>query len=343
MKRVVRSLLDSYREGLKGFAEDYAKGLVKSDVIYQKKFLEEILAHSISCIDFFKKVEDEIRGPRRVFVILPGNVPVTIFQILPILLISGVEEVFFKYPRVEKTFYQELLTHLNFALKGSISLRGEYLSHSETLEALKEWDFVIAYGGEELVGVLNSLNKPARIFGPKFSIGILEEKPEKEIFQGIARDNLSFDTRGCLSLRFLFTFQELDFEGLMEEMEKVGRELPPQSNFNLDATSYEVESLALDAVRVYRGHNFFVIYTDKLLGISASRVLVVIKVNSKEHLKDLIWDYRDKIQGVASLDYFPDFTSASFFAKFGQLQFPPCGWFFEKGVDLKNFWEVPNV
>ncbi|MGB9823510.1 MAG: acyl-CoA reductase [Candidatus Hydrothermia bacterium] len=343
MRRDALSLLDKYAEFLLTFKEYYEKGKVKSDIVYQKNLLLSSLNQYIECVDFFKSYPDNLNGPEKVFVILPGNVPVVIFQIFPVFLLSNVKKVFIKQPSVEKSFYNEFVNMAKNFLGKFIEIHTRYMTHEETFNEAKKYDFIVGYGGENLGALFKTLGKPSRFFGPKLSIGILWKEPSLEVLKKIAFDNLAFDTRGCLSLRYLFTPKKIDEELISRAFNEVSLDLVPQSNFDYSFTEYEVLKASLEAEKVVRGESFFLLYSRKLLRISAPRVLNIVVVDGTEGLQEMLNELKEIIQGVATDNLEVNVVSVSYYCNFGELQFPPCNWFFERGVTLENFWEVSNV
>lgn len=336
----VPSLLDSYREILKGFKEDFEKGLVKSDVIYQKELLSRLFEYYFGCIEYYKEIKTFPDGPERVFVFLPGNVPVVIFEVMPLLIVSGVKEVFFKFSSREKTFISEFIKRLREKLSGFIHIEGEYLSHEESLVKVREYDFLMGFGSENLGGVISKLGKPYRFFGPKFSVGIFKGQVSGKIFEKIAWDNLSFDTRGCLSLRVLFSIAGDVEENLISAFEKISHILPPESDFRRDESEYEVLRNFERAKSIYRGRDYFIVFSSEFIELNGLRTLLVVNVPQIERVHEIIKPYRPLIQGVGVDFEGFHIEGTSLITEFGKLQFPPCHWHFEQGVTLKNFWEV---
>jgi hypothetical protein len=80
-----------------------------------------------------------------------------------------------------------------------------------------------------------------------------------------------------------------------------------------------------------------------LLRISAPRDLNIVVVDGTEGLQEMLNELKDIIRGVATDNLEVNVVSVSYYCNFGELQFPPCNWFFERGVTLENFWEVSNV
>ncbi len=333
-------LLDNYREVLKGFKEDFEKGLVKSDVIYQKELLSRLFEHYLGCIEYYEEIKTFPKGPEKVFVFLPSNVPLVIFEVMPLLLVSGVKEVFFKFSSREKTFIYEFIKRLREKISGLIHIDGEYLSHEESLVKVREYDFLMGFGSEKLGGVISKLGKHYRFFGPKFSIGIFKGQDSNEIFEKIAWDNLSFDTRGCLSLRVLFSIAEVVEEDLISAFEKVSHILPPESDFRRDEAEYEVLRNFERARFIFRGRDYFIVFSEGFIELNSLRTLLVVNVPSVESVYDIIKPYGSFIQGVAVDFEGFNMESASLITEFSKLQFPTCHWLFEQGVTLKNFWEV---
>ncbi|MEO0258323.1 MAG: acyl-CoA reductase [candidate division WOR-3 bacterium] len=343
MKGDVPLLLDKYRSFLLELKKLYLNGKIQSDIVYQERLLGALIDHYITCLDYYLSLIPEMKGPEKVFVILPGNVPIVIFQLLPGFIVSGVKEVYFKQPFIERSLYNQVIPLANSFLKPHMNLRTSYLSHEESLSVLKNYDFVVGYGGSLLGDFLNFTGKPYRFFGPKLSIGILKGAPTEDVLKRIAFDNLAFDTRGCLSLRYLFTFDPIHIEEIFSAMEVVSKELPPQNNFDYSIAEYEVLKSSWKGERVVKGENFFIVYSDGVLEISAPRTLNIVRVESYKELESQLLKIKDYIQGIATNGIYPEFTSASYYALFGKLQFTPCNWCFEKGVTWENFWEVNDV
>ncbi|MBP7703155.1 MAG: hypothetical protein KA126_04630 [Candidatus Hydrothermae bacterium] len=339
----MRSLLDNYLRALEEFFIDYQNGKVPSDISYQKLLIEQILQKCIECTCEIGSKGSFVKGPEKVFVFLPGNVPVVMFQIMPVLLLSGVRDVFFKFSSKEGKFQECFIGYLKRHFKDCLQVSGDFLSHEESLSVAKQYDFIIGFGGEELGQKLGLLGKPYRFFGPKFSIGILWSEPSISALENIAFDNLSFDTRGCLSMKFLLTPWEGFEDQLFTCFSVTSRELFPMSDFDMDQSEYEVLRHSLEVQRIVKGGDFFLLFADKLVEIDAARTLVVVKFKDVSELESIIYPYKDFIQGIATDGYYPSFTSCSYVAKFGELQFPPCGWYFENGIILDNFWEVKDV
>ncbi|MDI6851576.1 MAG: acyl-CoA reductase [bacterium] len=340
MRGDVLLLLDKYRLALSDFLERFKVGKIKSDVQYQQNLLVSLIEHYLLCLDFYEKLENYPSGPKNVFVFLPGNVPVIPFQLLPFLLISGVREVFFKYPRRESSFYVNLSQVLNSYLGNFLRMEGGYLEHSIAFERAKNYRFVIGFGGESLQKVFEALEMPGRFFGPKFSVGILQGKGDKGVFERVAWDNLAFDTKGCLSLRVLFTFNKRLRDELWHVVEEVAKILPPESDFHFDESEYEVYKNFKFFDEIRRGNNFFVVFSKNFVELSAPRTLQVVEVSSIGEIEEFIRRYNLYLQGIASDSPFLFQSDASIISEFGKLQFTPCNWFFEKGVNYRNFWEV---
>uniref|UniRef100_A0A7V3ZXW6 Acyl-CoA reductase n=1 Tax=candidate division WOR-3 bacterium TaxID=2052148 RepID=A0A7V3ZXW6_UNCW3 len=340
MREDVLLLLDRYRLALSDFLERLKVGKIKSDVQYQQNLLVSLIEHYILCLDFYKRLEDFPSGPEKVFVFLPGNVPVIPFQLLPFLLISGVKEVFFKYPRREGSFYASLFQVLNSYLGDSLKMEGGYLEHTIAFERAKNYCFVIGFGGESLQKVFEAYEIPSKFFGSKFSIGILQGKADKEVLERVAWDNLAFDTKGCLSLRVLFSFDRHMRNELWQAVEKVSKILPPESDFRFDESEYEVYKNFQFFEEIKKGSNYFIVFSKNFVELSAPRTLQIVEVSSIGEIEEFISRYNLYLQGIASDGPILFQSNASIITDFGKLQFTPCNWYFEKGVNYKNFWEV---
>lgn len=86
-------------------------------------------------------------------------------------------------------------------------------THERTLETLRDFDAVVAFGGNDALASIRAATSPqARFlgFGPRASAGYIaretlaDEKTLEAALEGAARDAVLYESEGCLSLHMLF-------------------------------------------------------------------------------------------------------------------------------------------
>jgi len=345
MKREdARLLLDEAAKSVQEFARRVKNGEHVGEIEYQRELLYRILMHTANVYKRFPFPE-KTGEVNSLYVFVPGNVPIVPLQVLPVSIVYGLK-TFFKLPHNERLFFhtfRKLLgDQFNF-------IEGDYLPHDEALKKAQEYDFVLIFGGRRAYKIAERINKPSRVFGPRFSIGYINTSElDEQIAQKIAFDNLAFDTAGCLSLRFLFVRGRIDLNILKPGFEYMSSTLKPQSNFDRDIFEYGASVIIMDLVGYIQGEDWIVAKVTGIPEFWPPRTLFVIEIDSPEDALAILGNLKYNLQGTA-LDnvefkkYFED-TSASYFSKFGELQFPEPGWMFEKGVDINNILRgVENV
>lgn len=335
-KEDARLLLAKASEVILELAKRVKKGDRIGDIEYQRELLYMVLLHIADSYNGFPFPEKS-GDVNSLFVFLPGNVPVVPLQVLPISIVYNLK-IFFKLPHNEQLFFHNFRKLLSNQLD---FIDGNYLSHDEALRRAGEYDFVFIFGGKTAYRIAEKLNKPVRIFGPRFSIGYINKLDlTEEIAKKIAFDNLAFDTAGCLSLRFLFVQGRADISIFREAFKYISSRLQPQSNFDRDIFEYGTSVILMDSEQFIRGADWMVSKVKDIPTFWPPRTLFVMEVNSPEDALAILGDLRYNLQGAALgkmelKKYFND-TSVSYFSEFGKLQFPPSGWMFEKGVNINN-------
>ena len=333
------SLLIRASKALKELIKQLEKGNRISEKEYQRKLFKDVLTYTAKGLE-------EIRVPilsapyKRVFVILPSNVPHIGIQLLPLLEAYRLE-VFFKLPSREKLFMKNFLQLLRWE-----KFEADYLSYGETLKKIREYDFVVAFGSSAVERFLKAAGKPYRFFGPKFSFAFAERLSSGDLY-GIMADFLSFDTEGCLSTRFLFVKEEPELGMLEESLEKAAALYPPQNTFDVDLFYYYSRVNLYFSKKHLISDSEAVFFVERMPEYFPPRTLFLVKIDSMEDVVEFLGDAVESVQAITTSDgkaipFFESKTSVSLFLKFGRSQFPPIFWLFEKGVTLENFFEVNN-
>lgn len=299
-----------------------------SDRGYQREVLKEILLH-IS-LELSKFVPEKLHGPKRVLVFLPENVPIIPFQLLPII-VSYDLDIVFKAPASENLFYK--------ILGEKTGLKFIWLSHCDAIEMAEKFDFILGFGGEELGEALKTVGKPYRFFGPRFSIGISENLHELSL---LFEDALSFDGEACLAPIFIFT-ENFDFEVLWHELKNAAKFRPSQETFNKYVFEYATSFLVYYSENWRISENIALFQVKEFPKFVPQRTVFIINKTDEKEILNFLRDKKDIIQAIITTKEVPllmEKTSASITLPPGKSQLPPLTWFFQKGLNLHNFFEL---
>ncbi len=275
---------------------------------------------------------------KKILILLPKNIPVIPLQLFPLRIAYGDSEFFFKLPKKRFKTEELIINHLygkDRVLKG--------LTHKKLSSIVKNFDFIIAFGSLNLFSALNLWGKPFKFFGPKFSVGYIENLNEPSTSERIAEDFLSFDTEGCLSLRLLFV-KKLNEEILKKSLIKKAKEIPPQKYFNKELFYYYSNVLMIkERGKIFKNFSYFL--TSSFPEYFPQRTLFIVKIERKNDLVDFLSDKINSVQGFLydseeDYNFFKDKFKNSIFLKFGNSQFPETGWFFDKRSSLENFFNI---
>ncbi len=268
------------------------------------------------------------KGPGRIFVILPANVPLIPFQMAPLLEAYQVKAVF-KRPAQEEKFYSILgnLTGLEF-----ISL-----SHEETIERAREFDFVVGFGGEGLGKALAGIKVPHRFFGPRFSIGIVKEGHSPFSY---FLDALSFDGEGCLCPVILFS-EKWNFKEACNIFRDAVLKRPSQGSFNRLSHEYYTKFLSYYSREFCLFEDAGLFLLEEFPPLIPARSIILREARDQGEILNFLGEKASYLQAIispSSEPYLLERTSASLVLPPSKAQFPPLGWYFEKGVTLENFF-----
>ncbi len=334
-------LLDELNIALSAFAKDIKQGK-DTDIVYGE-YLKGLLLHTAHNYKILKNKTGQIPDIpyKTLFVILPGNVPMVFFEVLPVSIVYRIK-TFFKFPEDEKNLYSRFISYLNVKHPEIGKLfDGSYLSHIETEKIIREYDFLFAFGSDKLKDLLSKTPVPYRFFGPGFSFGITFDSVNKEIL----KDVLFFDQRGCLSMKFLFYTEEHIVEYLKDIFREADYQIPPTSIFNKDRFDYRLYSLIPYGEIILKNDKnaIFEINSPIIPDIPLpERTLILKRINEEEDIIEFLGNHIHRVQAIATDN--PNKVQklreyAAFITEFGKLQFQPYNFFFKKGVTLENiFW-----
>ncbi len=330
---------DKFLKAIEIFKEKYEKGEIISEKKYQKNLIIKSLIHFKSETEKLK-LKKLSSHYKKIFIILPANVPTEFLEFIPIFL-SYNSEFFIKLPLRNRFFVKKFFDILDLK-----NIKAEYLSHRETLKKIQDYDFIVASGSSELENIIHFSRKPYKFFGPKFTFAILERFSEENI-ERILEDFLSFDTEGCLSVRFIFTKFNISKKFLLKTLKKLRREYYPQRDFNKKLFQY------YNAINMYYTKDYIITKTEAIMEVEKmplyfpQRTLFIHKFKDYDEIINFLGIAKNSVQGIANekgekIKFFEDNTSVSIFFKYGNSQFPPLGWFFERGTTLLNFFSIPT-
>ncbi len=343
MKRDAAILLNKLSDYVKAFAN--LENLRALSNIDYGNYLKDMLVHTACNYTKLVKYNNLKAQYKRVLAVLPGNIPLVAFQLMPIALIYNIC-IDFKLSNAEKRL---LPAFLSFLASKDPQLSKKfgyfYIDRNKLLNKIREYDFVFLIGSDSLKKVAKDLKKPFRFFGPKFSIGFMNDDGE-QILKGIAEDNIYFDTEGCLSLRILFVNAQFKLHKLIAAFKAVSANIPPASNFNADAFIYNVHSLFGSVVGIHTNENSAIIELEHMVNIWPKRTLFVKRIRTKDEVLSFLGNLTGNIQAISGIyndeekRFFEQRTGVSFFSEHGRLQYPPASFLFDKGITIENIMEV---
>ena len=345
MKGDVVILLDKLKDALLRFTEEL--DLEKDTDIHYGHYLKDLLIHTAN--NYHKLTKDltsYLKMPyKTLYAMLPGNVPMVFFEVLPLSIIYNIK-TFFKYPRVEKTLYAKFLQYLSLNYpRLKTYYKGAYLPHNEAEKRISRFDFVFFFGSEKLIPLLKRTKTPFRFFGPGFSIGIALQ----DVYEDFIKDVLYFDQRGCLSMKFLFYTNDTIKQHVIDITKKHADRIPTTSIFSQDRFTYRIlfASSYMDVLLKHKNTAILETKDDVFRDIPLpDRTLILKKIKREEDIIRFLGKKIANLQAIATdnstkLRLLKE--KASFITYFGRLQFEPYNFFFKKGVTLKNiFQEVEN-
>jgi len=330
---------DRYNNFLKNLSEfktEYINGNIVKKEFYQYELLSSILNYYEN--QFNEKEIDRLRSKyNSLFIFLPSNIPVEFIQFM-LLIFSYDFKVFYKLPSRDNGFIKKF-----FDILKDEKIKAGFLEHKDSIKTAKNYDFIIGSGSVKLENVLKSLLKPYRFFGPKFSFAILKENSRRDM-NNIIGDFLSFDTEGCLSTRYLFTFEDPDFINIKNSIEKLKLIYYPQKTFNRETFHYYNEINLYYSKRYILNKSEAVFEVDEIPEFFPQRTLFIKKIKKYEDIIKFLGDSIRSVQSITTkngekLEYFEKNSSVSIFLPYGKSQFPPINWSFEKGLNINNFFE----
>jgi len=265
---------------------------------------------------YFKSVE-----PKKVAVIMAGNIPLVGFHDFISVLISG-HDVLIKQSSNDKhllPFLSKYLEYVEPSLKGKITF---------TDEKLEDFDAVIATGSDNTARYFEYYfkDKPSIIRKNRNSVTILTGNETKEQLEALSEDVFRYYGLGCRNVSKLFVPVGYNFDSFFEAIYP----WHPIINENKYANNYDYNKAVYLMSEFDMLENGFLMLKEDTSYASPIATLFYEKYNSIDELKEKLKIDEDKIQCIVSYNI----TEKE--VKFGETQTPQL-WDYADGVDSVDF------
>jgi hypothetical protein len=263
------------------------------------------------------------RTPRRVGVVMAGNVPMVGFHDMLCVLVSG----HYLYAKLssEDPF---LLTYLADKL---ISIEPAFEGRIRFVEMLKDVEAVIATGSDNTARYFEYYfaQKPHIIRRNRSSLGILNGKETIAELQALGQDILQYYGLGCRNVSKVMVPEGYEFDSFfiaIEDRQEVRHHHKYRNNYD-----YQKSILLVNKVPHF--DNGFLCVTQSTDLVSPISVLFYDTYQNQQELEHKLSAYPDKIQVIVSAGgWYPGSLS------FGQAQCPTV-MDYADGVDTMAFLE----
>lgn len=242
-------------------------------------------------------------SPKRVAIIMAGNIPFVGFHdVLAVLVTGNVAICKFSSEdsRIPPTLLK-LLTDLNPEVKPFIEF---------SFGPVKNYDAVIATGSNNTINTLKDYfkDKPALFRKNRTSIAVLDGSETKEDMEKLSDDCFLYFGMGCRNVGKLLIPQDFDvnriFEGFLKQSEVI--------NHHKYANNYDYQRTVFLMNQVpFLDNNAFMLKEDKALHAPLS-IVYFQRYSNESEVEAYISEHEEEIQAVVGKKYIP----------FGQAQNP---------------------
>ncbi|MEX6625480.1 acyl-CoA reductase [Tenacibaculum salmonis] len=260
-------------------------------------------------------------NPKKVAIIMAGNIPLVGFHDFLSVLISG-HSALVKQSSNDKHLLPFLAKYLEYVepqLKGKITF---------TEEKLTDFDAVIATGSNNTARYFEYYfkNKPSIIRKSRNSAAVLTGKETKEDFENLSDDIFRYFGLGCRSVSKLFVPRNYDFESFFKGMynkHEIINNAKYANNYDYNKTVYLMSEFDI------LENGFLMIKEDESYTSPIATIFYEYYDNA-EDLKIKLWEEREKIQCIVANNFIENEIS------FGQTQHPEL-WDYADGVNTLTF------
>jgi len=259
--------------------------------------------------------------PRKVGVVMAGNIPMVGFHDLLSVLLAG-HELYAKLSSEDTFLMQYLAQEL-------IRLAPEFGNKIHFVERLKDVDAVIATGSDNTARYFEYYfgKKPHIIRRNRSSLGILTGGETTQELQALGHDIFQFYGLGCRNVSKIFVPRDYDFTAFFEAIEPLKQLASHHKYFhNFDYN----KSILLVNKRPHLDNGFLLLTESEQL-VSPISVLHYQRYQNAQELGQLVAEVAGKTQCLVSAAGWYQNSTA-----FGQAQCPAV-WDYADGVDTLNF------
>ena len=259
--------------------------------------------------------------PKKVAIIMAGNIPLVGFHDFLSVLISG-HSTLVKQSSNDKNllpFLGKYLEYIEPELKGKITF---------TEDKLTDFDAVIATGSNNTARYFEYYfkNKPSIIRKSRNSVAVLTGKETTEDFENLSADIFRYFGLGCRSVSKLFVPRNYDFEAFFKGMyhqHEIINNAKYANNYDYNKTVYLMSEFDI------LENGFLMIKEDESY-TSPIATIFYEYYDTAEDLKIKLWEEREKMQCIVARNFMENEIA------FGQTQHPEL-WDYADGVNTLTF------
>lgn len=310
---------DGFNHQIK-LAQEHNGWFTKNNIIYSLKNWSKSLTNS-NINNWLEKYNFNNVKPKKVAIIMAGNIPLVGFHDFISVLISG-HDVLVKQSSNDKHLLPYLSKYLEYvepSLKGKITF---------TDEKLENFDAVIATGSDNTARYFEYYfkDKPSIIRKNRNSVAVLTGNETKAQLKGLSEDIFRYYGLGCRNVSKLFVPTDYNFDSFFEAMYP----WHPIINENKYANNYDYNKAVYLMSEFDMLENGFLMLKEDTSYASPIATLFYEKYDSIQELKDKLLVDNEKIQCVVANSTIENEV------KFGETQTPEL-WDYADGINSVDF------
>jgi hypothetical protein len=320
-------------EYLKDLQKDEIQGMIELANLENQWFTLENISlalHSIKSaflneekINEWIEVYDEINQPKKVGLILAGNIPAVGWNDIFCTFLSG-HIALIKYSEKDKVI-------IPFLIKKLIELNPQAYNYFIQVERLMDYDGVIATGSDNTSRYFQSYfgHKPNIIRKNRNGIGVFDGSEDKNDFINLGKDIFTYFGLGCRNVSKLYVPRGYVFSSFLETLHYEYKELAHHNKYknNFD---YNIALFLLNKVNYLNNGCLIILEDQRFLSRIAS--LHYEFYDDKKTLENHLNLYKDNIQCIVSKNRIEGFE----WFDLGQAQHPGLANYAD-GIDTMFF------
>ncbi|MCC9136248.1 acyl-CoA reductase [Pontibacter silvestris] len=260
-------------------------------------------------------------SPKKVGVVMAGNIPMVGFHDFLAVLISG------HYLMAKLSSDDEML--IKYIANMLVAIEPAFANNFEFVDLLKEADAIIATGSDNTARYFEYYfaSRPHIIRKNRTSFGILTGHEEQDDLKALGEDIFRYYGLGCRNVSKFFVPEGYVFDKFFEANEHHNTLL----NHHKYQNNYDYNKSLLLVNRVPHFDNGFLLVTESDQTVSPISVLFYETFSSLSNLRQKLSGAKDKIQCVVSAHGWFEGS-----IPFGEAQ-NPMVWDYADGVDTLDF------